>query len=107
MSDWVDVDAVYNLPEGSVSLVDVDGIEVAVFNIGGHYYAIQNVCTHDGGTLAEGEVAGIEIECPRHGARFDLRTGMVTAPPAYVDVTLFAVRIHDNHVQVRDERNDS
>lgn len=107
LSDWVDVDTVTNLPEGSVSLVDVDGTEVAVFNIGGHYYAIQDICTHDGGTLAEGEVAGFEIECPRHGARFDLRTGKVTAPPAYEDVTLFAVRIHDNCVQVRDERNGS
>ena len=103
--DWVDVDTVNNLPEGSVSLVDVDGTEVAVFNIGGHYYAIQDVCTHDGGTLAEGEVEGFEIECPRHGARFDLRTGKVTAPPAYENVTLFAVRIHHDYVQVRDERN--
>jgi 3-phenylpropionate/trans-cinnamate dioxygenase ferredoxin subunit len=107
MPDWIDVDAVSNLPEGSVSLVDVDGTEVAVFNIGGHYYAIQDVCTHDGGTLAEGEVEDFEIECPRHGARFVLRTGKVTAPPAYEDVTLFAVRIHDDHVQVRNERNGS
>jgi 3-phenylpropionate/trans-cinnamate dioxygenase ferredoxin subunit len=107
MPDWIDVDAVSNLPEGSVSLVDMDGTEVAVFNIGGHYYAIQDVCTHDGGTLAEGEVEDFEIECPRHGARFVLRTGKVTAPPAYEDVTLFAVRIHDDHVQVRNERNGS
>jgi 3-phenylpropionate/trans-cinnamate dioxygenase ferredoxin subunit len=116
MSDWVDVDTVSILPEGSVSLVDVDGTEVAVFNIGGQYYAIQDVCTHDGGTLAEGEVEGFEIECPRHGARFDLRTGKVsfdlrtgkvTAPPAYEDITIFAVRIHDDHVQVRDEKNGS
>ena len=105
MSDWVNVDTTSNLPEGSVSLVDVDGTEVAVFNIGGHYYAIQDICTHDGGTLAEGEVEGFEIECPRHGARFDLRTGKVTAPPAFEDVTRFAVRIHDHHVQVRDDRH--
>jgi 3-phenylpropionate/trans-cinnamate dioxygenase ferredoxin subunit len=107
MSNWVSVDAVTNLPEGSVSLVDVDGTEVAVFNIGGHFYAIQDVCTHDGGTLADGEVTGFEIECPRHGARFDLRTGKVTAAPAYEDVAIFAVRIHDNHVQVRNENNGS
>jgi 3-phenylpropionate/trans-cinnamate dioxygenase ferredoxin subunit len=107
MSDWVDVGAVSSLPEGSVSLVDVDGTEVAVFNVGGHYYAIQDVCTHDGGTLAEGEVKGFEIECPRHGARFDLRTGKVTAPPAYEDIIIFAVRIHGDRVQVRDGSNDS
>jgi len=107
MSDWVNVDVISNLPDGSIRLVDVDGTEVAVFNIGGHFYAIQDVCTHDGGTLAEGEVEGFEIECPRHGARFDLRTGKVTAPPAWEDVAVFAVRILDTHVQVRDSRNDS
>jgi len=107
MSDWINVDAVTNLPDGSVSLIDVDGTEVAVFSIGGHYYAIQDVCTHDGGTLAEGVVEDYEIECPRHGARFDLRSGKVTAPPAYEDVTVFAVRIHDRQVQVRAESNDS
>ena len=105
MTDWVDVDTLSNLPEGGVSLVDVDGTEVAVFNIGGQFYAIQDVCTHDGGTLAEGEVDGFEIECPRHGARFDLRTGRVTAPPAYEDINTFAVRIHDGHVQVCNRRN--
>jgi 3-phenylpropionate/trans-cinnamate dioxygenase ferredoxin component len=100
MTDWFDVDAVENLPEGSVSLIEVNGTEVAVFNVGGCYYAIEDVCTHDGGTLAEGEVDGFEIECPRHGARFDLRTGKVTAPPAYEDITTYSVRIHAGRVQV-------
>jgi len=100
MTDWFDVDAVENLPEGSVSLIEVNGTEVAVFNVGGRYFAIEDVCTHDGGTLAEGEVDGFEIECPRHGARFDLRTGKVTAPPAYEDITTYAVRIHDGRVEV-------
>ena len=100
MSDWIDVDAVENLPEGSVSLLDVEGIEVAVFNIGGRYHAIEDICSHDGGTLADGEVEGFEIECPRHGARFDLRSGKVTAPPAYEDVRVFAVRVRDGRVQV-------
>jgi 3-phenylpropionate/trans-cinnamate dioxygenase ferredoxin subunit len=101
MAEWIDVDAVTNLPAGSVALTEVDGTEVAVFNIGGKYYAIQDVCTHDGGTLADGEVEGLEIECPRHGARFDLRTGKVTAPPAYEDIRTYRVRIHDGRVQVR------
>jgi 3-phenylpropionate/trans-cinnamate dioxygenase ferredoxin component len=76
-----------------------------LLNVGGQYYAIKDICTHDGGTLADGEVEGFEIECPRHGARFDLRTGKVTAPPAYEDIPLFAVRIHGDRVQVRDEDN--
>lgn len=107
MSDWVDVDAVANLPEGSVSLVDVEGTEVAVFNIGGQFYAIEDVCTHDGGPLAEGEVQGFEIECPRHGARFDLRSGRVTAPPAYEDISTLQVCIRDDRVQVRETGDDN
>jgi 3-phenylpropionate/trans-cinnamate dioxygenase ferredoxin subunit len=100
MSEWIDVDAVENLPEGSVGLTEVEGAEVAVFNLGGKYYAIEDVCTHDGGTLADGEVEGFEVECPRHGARFDLRTGQVTAPPAYEDIRVYRVRIHNGRVQV-------
>ena len=105
MSDWIDVDAVTNLPDGSVSLLDVDGTEVAVFNIDGRFYAIEDICSHDGGTLADGEVDGLEIECPRHGARFDLRTGKVTAPPAYEDISVFSVRISNGQVQVRRDDN--
>ncbi|MFV1973589.1 MAG: non-heme iron oxygenase ferredoxin subunit [Thiohalobacterales bacterium] len=104
MSDWVDVAATETFDEGIVQLVDVEGTEVAVFNVDGEFFAIEDICTHDGGTLAEGDVEGYEIECPRHGARFDLRTGKVTAPPAYEDVNTFAVRIHHGMVQVRDVR---
>jgi 3-phenylpropionate/trans-cinnamate dioxygenase ferredoxin subunit len=103
MSGWIDVDAVANLPEGSISLVEVAGDEVAVFNVGGRFYAIQDVCSHDGGTLADGTVEGLEIECPRHGARFDLRTGKVTAPPACENIHTYAVRIHNGQVQVSDK----
>ena len=102
MSEWIDVDTVTNLPQGNVSLIDVNHTEVAVFNIGGAFYAIEDVCTHDGGTLAEGEVQRFEIECPRHGARFDLRSGRVTAPPACEDINVFQVRIFDDRVQVRE-----
>jgi 3-phenylpropionate/trans-cinnamate dioxygenase ferredoxin subunit len=102
MSDWVDVVAVDELEPGGVTLVDVGGAEVAVFNIGGEFYALADVCTHDGGTLADGSVEGCEIECPRHGARFDIRSGKVTAPPAYEDVTTYPVRVVNGIVQVRD-----
>ena len=106
MTDWVDVAAVDEIEAGGVCIVDVDDIEVAVFNINGKFYAIEDICTHDGGTLAEGDVEGYEIECPRHGARFDLRTGEVTAPPAYEDLTTFPIRVRKGVVQVRDNRED-
>jgi 3-phenylpropionate/trans-cinnamate dioxygenase ferredoxin subunit len=102
MSDWVDVAAVDELETGGVIVVDVDGTEVAVFNIDGEFYALADVCTHDGGTLADGTVEGHEIECPRHGARFDIRSGKVTAPPAYEDVTTYPVRVFNGIVQVSD-----
>jgi 3-phenylpropionate/trans-cinnamate dioxygenase ferredoxin subunit len=101
VTDWIDVAAVGEIGEGGVKLVDVGGDEVAVFNIAGDYYALADVCTHDGGTLADGTVEGHEIECPRHGARFDIRTGKVTAPPAYEAVQTYPVRIKDCRVQVR------
>jgi 3-phenylpropionate/trans-cinnamate dioxygenase ferredoxin subunit len=100
MPGWVDVAAVDEIEAGGVRVVDVDGDEVAVFNIDGEYYALADVCTHDGGTLADGTVEGHEIECPRHGARFDVRTGKVTAPPAYENVTAYPVQVINGRVLI-------
>lgn len=69
MSDWVAVAAEEDLPPGAFRTVDVDGTQVAVFNLDGTYYAIEDVCTHDGGILTGGAVEGDVIVCPRHGAR--------------------------------------
>ena len=75
-----------DVPTGAVRVYDVRGREVALCNVDGDLYAIDNVCTHDGGSLDQGEVMGYEVECPRHGARFDVRSGEVTT--ASRDVTL-------------------
>jgi 3-phenylpropionate/trans-cinnamate dioxygenase ferredoxin component len=106
MSDWVDVAPVSELSPGAPHVVDVDGAMIAVFTLDGEYYAIEDVCTHDGGELANGELEGEEIICPRHGARFNIKTGAVTAPPAYEPVATFPVRVHNGIVQVRDDRWD-
>lgn len=106
MSDWVDVAPVNDLPPGGSRVVDADDVMIAVFNLGGEYYAIEDVCTHDGGELGSGAVEGDEIVCPRHGARFNIKTGEVTAPPAYEAVAIFPVRVQDGMVQVRDDRWD-
>ena len=106
MPVWVQVARVEELPPGSRRVVDVDGVAVAVFNLDGDYCAIEDTCSHDGGELASGEWVGEEIVCPRHGARFNLRTGAVTAPPAYSAVAVFPVRIADGWVEVRDDRWD-
>ena len=106
MSDWVDVAPVGELSSEAPHVVDVDGAMIAVFTLDGKYYAIEDVCTHDGGELASGELEGEEIICPRHGARFNIKTGEVTAPPAYEPVATFPVRVHNGVVQVRDDRWD-
>jgi 3-phenylpropionate/trans-cinnamate dioxygenase ferredoxin subunit len=106
MSDWADVAKVGEIPPGGSKLVYVDGVKVAVFNLGGEYHAIEDICTHDGGELASGTVEGEEIVCPRHGARFNIKTGAVTAPPAYEPVYKFPLRVEDGTIQIRDDRWD-
>jgi 3-phenylpropionate/trans-cinnamate dioxygenase ferredoxin subunit len=106
MSDWMDVIDQNALAEGEHIVVDVDGTDVAVFKIEGQFYAIEDVCTHDGAEIASGKLEGCEIVCPRHGARFCVKTGAVKAPPAYEDIDTFPVRIENGKVQVRDNRWD-
>lgn len=106
MSDWYDVAAAEAFGPSEVRVVDVDGTQVAVFNIDGMYYAIEDVCTHDGGELASGSLQGDQIVCPRHGARFCVRTGEALSAPAWEPTATFPVRVDNGMVQVRDERWD-
>ena len=75
MSEWTNVAAASEIGPGEHRVVDIDDVAIAVFNLDGAYFAIEDVCTHDFGTLTGGCVEGGEIMCPRHGARFDIRTG--------------------------------
>ena len=106
MSDWVTVARIEELPPGQWRTVDVDGTQVVVFNIDGEHYAIEDVCTHDGGQLTGGTVEGDEIVCPRHGARFCVRTGEALTAPAYEPTSKFPVQVTDGEIQVRDDRWD-
>jgi 3-phenylpropionate/trans-cinnamate dioxygenase ferredoxin subunit len=106
MTDWIDIVAENALANGEHIVVDMDGTTVAVFKLEGQFYAIEDVCTHDGAEIASGELDGNEIICPRHGARFCLKTGAVTAAPAYEAVSCFPIRIEAGKVQVRDNRWD-
>ena len=82
MSEWVKAAKVEELAPGEFVLVETDETELAVFNIEGEFFCIEDLCTHDGGTLVEGELDGCQIICPRHGARFDVRTGEALTLPA-------------------------
>ena len=106
MSEWIDVAAVDSVADGENVIVDVDGTDIAVFKIDGQFYAIEDVCSHDGAEIASGELQGDEIVCPRHGAKFCVRTGEVKCAPAYENIDTFPVQIVNGRVQVRDDRWD-
>ena len=106
MAAWVDVAPVEDLPPGSYRVVEVDEVMIAVFNVDGEFYAIEDICTHDGATLTGGPVEGDQVICPRHGARFCVRTGEALTPPAYEPVATFPVRVVEGVVQTRDPRWD-
>lgn len=106
MPGWQDVARVETLPAGSHASVEIDGVRIAVFNLDGEYHAIEDVCTHDGGVLTGGTIEGEQIVCPRHGARFSIKSGAVLAPPAYEPVHVFPVRVQSGVIQVRDDRWD-
>lgn len=97
---WIAVAPAASIAEGDYAQLEVDGTLVAVFNICGTFYAIEDVCTHDGGELAGGAVDGDVVICPRHGARFCLRTGAALTPPAYEPVRTYETRINDGIVEL-------
>ena len=98
---FVPVARVGEIPDGGVKVVRIEDQAIAVFRIGDEYYALDDVCTHDGGPLAEGFIEGDEIECPRHGARFNIKTGAVLCLPATAPVNTYPLRIEDGEIQVR------
>ena len=89
-----------DVPQGRTLIVNIGDEDVALCNVDGQIYAIENVCTHDDGPLGQGYLQGDEIECPRHGARFNVRTGEVKVLPAIIPVPTFEVRIEGDDILV-------
>src|ERR687889_1657760 len=89
--------------------VQVDGENICVVNIGGKYYAIGSICTHEGGPLADGTLSGYEVECPWHGSKFDVRTGQVTNPPANEPEPAYEIKVDGTQILVKKQgdRKDS
>jgi 3-phenylpropionate/trans-cinnamate dioxygenase ferredoxin component len=100
---YVSVTRESEVPEGEVRVYEVGGTRIAVARVAGKLYAIEDVCTHDDGPLGEGYMEGHEIECPRHGARFDVRTGAVCRMPAAAPVLSFPIKIENGNVLVEIE----
>ena len=105
MSELLGVCAVGELPSGERRVVEWEGTEIGVFNCDGEILAIEDVCTHDGGTLGDGplDTTACTVECPRHGALFDLRTGAALTLPAYMPVETFPVLVEDGQIKIEVE----
>ncbi len=106
MAEWISLCPSSELPSGEREVFGVKGRWIAVFKISGKVYAIEDLCTHDGNSLAfdradrPSKLSGYEIECPRHGGRFDVRSGAATRSPAEIDVPWFEARIEAGEIQV-------
>jgi 3-phenylpropionate/trans-cinnamate dioxygenase ferredoxin subunit len=88
------------LANGERLFLEVSGIPVVIFNLAGNFYAIGDVCTHDNGPLGDGELVGYEVVCPRHGARFDIRTGKATRLPAVKPAPTFPIRLNGEMIEL-------
>lgn len=97
---YLRVSKVEEILPGQARSFEVEDLQVLICNVDGELYAIEDVCTHDEASFAQGELDGCEIECPRHGARFDVTTGNVTALPAVLPLETFPVRINEGNVEI-------
>ena len=101
MAEFVPVAKTSEIPDPGTLLVEVDDELVALFHVGGEFYALDDVCTHDGGPLADGALEDHTIACPRHGAKFDIRTGAALTMPATKATRSHEVKVEGDQVLVR------
>jgi 3-phenylpropionate/trans-cinnamate dioxygenase ferredoxin subunit len=98
--EYIAVGSLDDLDDEGRLLLEIDGQPIAVFKIADRLFAIADVCSHDDGPLAEGDVEGQEVICPRHGAHFDLRSGKALSLPAVVDIPAYPVRVEGEEILV-------
>ena len=101
MSDFQLACSASEIPDGGMQLVEVDDRLVIVFNVQGDFYCIDDVCTHDGGPLSEGEIEGCQISCPRHGTKFDVRNGEALTMPATQATGSHEVKLDAGNIYVK------
>lgn len=104
--NWFGVSPEAEFGPGSRTTIDVDGVPVLVLNVDGEIYGVEDFCTHESLPLHDGSVEDGEIVCPFHGARFCLKTGKNTAPPAFGDLPTMPIKVENGMVFVRDARWD-
>jgi 3-phenylpropionate/trans-cinnamate dioxygenase ferredoxin subunit len=100
VANFVSIAKASEIPDGRINVYEVNGVRVALCNVGGTFYAIDDVCTHDGGPLDQGMLEGNLVECPRHGARFDVTNGRAVVLPAVRPVKTYPVEVEGDDVKV-------
>ena len=98
--EYIEIAPVSELPNGERLFVEIADKPIVIFNIADQIFAIGDVCTHDNGPLGDGDLEGHEIVCPRHGAKFDVRTGKATQMPAVEDIPAYPVQVRDGNIFV-------
>lgn len=98
--DFIQVASVDELEDGDRLFVDTENQTIILLAVQGGFYAIQDTCTHDNGPLGDGDLDGFQLICPRHGARFDVRTGEALTLPAVIDAPAFPVRVVDGIIEI-------
>ena len=101
MPEFVKIASKDELADGEMKLIELEDQLVILFRVDEQFYCLDDVCTHDGGTLSDGELKGCEIECPRHGARFDVRTGEAVCMPATQATVAHEVQVDGEDVLVK------
>lgn len=100
MPKFIPIGKISEIPDQSAKCVEVEGRKIAVFNLGGQFYAIDNDCPHEQGPLSDGNIQGEEIECPWHASRFNIKTGKVTMDPSTENVASHPVRVTGDSIEV-------
>ena len=100
MPEFIKVAEISGIPPGTGRCVEVENIRIALCNLDGNFYAIDDTCTHDDASLSDGRIEGDEITCPMHEARFNIKTGEVLCPPAFENVNSYPVRIQGTDVEI-------
>lgn len=92
--------SVEEISPGERIFIDVNNEPIVIFRVGESFYAIKDMCTHDRGPLGDGDLDGFEVVCPRHGARFDIRTGKATRLPAVKETVTYPVRVNEGQIEI-------
>lgn len=98
--EYIAIAPISELSDGERIFVEIDDLPIVIFNVGNGLFAIGDICSHDDGPLGDGDIEDHQVICPRHGARFDIRTGEVLTLPAVIDIPAYPIRVVNGQIEV-------